>query len=129
MARKIHINRFYDIGACSDGIIQFTQAFGSEIEVSEMNCRRMAGKLNFAFGADRLLEGKQREVYLQLALADDARIAPLIAAASKPLGEAKNTPEIVAALKFKDEHMAPLMREREVNQAVWFSIAYNTPED
>lgn len=126
MANKIHIQRFYDIGACSDGIIQFTRAFGAEVEVTEDNCRAMAGKLNFAFGADRLLTGRQREVYLALADADDARIAPQVEEVKRQVVEAKTIGEIQEALREKDRVMAPLMREREVNQAIWFARAYNT---
>ena len=137
--RKINLSEFERIGACEDGFKHFRAAFGDEVEVTEDNCRLMAGKLNFNFGAGLLLVGRQKEAYFAV-VGPAAEVATRAMEASRALwdkdldaasvGANKESYEqaLRRALHARETREAPIRRGLEVLQAVEFAKAYNLEE-
>lgn len=133
--RKISLDTFREAGVCSDGFMHFAAAFGHEVEVTPETCAAMVGKLNFAFGADVFLKGRQREVYLARAREADKITTPKREAidhkyeAEMAAWRLKPSLEVLAAIsQDRDAAYAALIRERETQQAQWFCEAYNAEE-
>lgn len=129
VARKINLDQFREAGVCSDGFIHFAGAFGSEVEVTEENCRRMAGKLNFAFGADVFLKGAQRVEFQRRMVEWNERAKYRWEMARDNYYDAlNNRVSLIMAVAAREMVEAPLRREGEIAQALAFCYAYNMEE-
>lgn len=137
MTRKINLKDFEAAQVCPEGFKHFRAAFGEEIEVTEANCRRMAGLLNFNFGAGVFLKGRQAAAYF-------AVVGPAAEYAAKLMSESASEFErdltsarftthnkemyeqaLQVALASREAREAPVRRAHEIKQAVEFARCYN----
>jgi hypothetical protein len=126
MAKKINLDDFREKGVCSDGFMHFAAAFGHEIEVTEEACRRMAGKLNFAFGASVFLNEAQQREYLRVVAASAAEAGRLLAESREQYDrEFKVSQDLQRAVEQREERDAPIRRAHQITEAIEFARCYN----
>lgn len=124
--KKISLADFEAAGVCTDGFIHFRAAFGDEVEVTEANCRAMAGKLNFAFGAEKFLTGRQQVEFRRVVVPAAEVAAERMRISMEQFESALiKGADFVEALKERETREAPIRRAHETLQAIEFARCYN----
>lgn len=130
MTRKIYYSDLVRAGVCDDGLKAFHERWPQGAEVNEENCAELRYVLNFQFGAEVLLKGRQQELFV--ALTDEERAkykSRLDEIESQYASEiARGRENMVLAVQRREAEMKPLVEHWKRFVAVTFAQCYNVEE-